>query len=184
MLRAVLAFSLLALPFAAQAVSYRCVGKDGKKYYGQSVPAECLGQPVEQLNDQGLVVKRIDAAASAAERGKKDAEEAEHKKQEALAREQARKDNALLASYTSEGDIEAARVRALEGNQKSTREVEARIAALKQRRSAPGEDVKGIDTELAAQQGLLDAKHREAAAINAKYDEDKKRYVEITKRGK
>ncbi|HTP62406.1 MAG TPA: DUF4124 domain-containing protein [Burkholderiales bacterium] len=184
MLRAILAFSLLALPLAAGAVSYRCVGKDGKKYYGQSVPVECLGQPVEQLNDQGLVVKRIDAAASAAEREKKEAEEADRKKRELLAKEQGRKDNALLASYTSEGDIEAARVRALESNQKSTKEVEARIAALKKRRGAPGEDVKGIDTELAAQQGLLDAKRKEAAVINAKYDEDKKRYVEITKRGK
>jgi len=184
MLRVVLAFSLLALPFAAEAVSYRCVGKDGKKYYGQSVPAECLGQPVEQLNDQGLVVKHIDPAASAAEREKKVAEEAERKKREVLAKEQGRKDNALLSSYTSEGDIDAARGRALEDNLKSTREVEARIAALKKRRGAPGEDVKGIDTELAAQQSLLDAKRKEAAAINAKYDEDKQRYIEITKRGK
>jgi len=184
MLRAVLAFSLLALPFAAEAVSYRCVGKDGKKYYGQSVPVECLGQPVEQLNDQGLVVRHIDPAASAAEREKKEAEEAERKKHEAQAKEQGRKDNALLSSYTSEGDIDAARRRALEDNQRSTAEVEARIAALKKQRGAAGEDVKGVDAELAAQQGLLDAKRKEAAAINAKYDEDKKRYIEITKRGK
>jgi hypothetical protein len=184
MLRAALAFAIAALPFAAQAQSYRCVGTDGKKYYGQSVPPQCLGQPVEQLNERGMVVKRLDPAASAAERERKVIEEEERKKREAQAKEQGRRDNALLASYTSEQDIEAARVRALEGVQKAARDIEERIAALKKRRSAPNQDVKTIDVDLAAQEALLTAKKKESDGINAKYDEDKKRYIEITKRGK
>jgi hypothetical protein len=139
---------------------------------------------VEELNAQGMVVKRLDAAASADERAKKDAEDADRKKREALSKEQNRRDNALLASYTSEKDIEAARGRALEGAQKSAAEVEERIAALKKRRSAPNQDVKGIDVELKAQEGLLAARRKEMDSINAKYDEDKRRYIEITKRGK
>ncbi len=169
MLRTALAIAILALPFAAQAQSYRCVGADGKKYYGSSVPPQCLGRPVEELNAQGMVSKRFDAAASADERAKK---------------EQGRKDNALLASYTSEKDIEAARGRALEGVLKATAEVEERIAALKKRRGAPNQDVKTIDVDLKAQEGLLAVKRKEMDSINAKYDEDKKRYIEITKRGK
>ncbi len=44
---AVLIVAGLALvPLAAGAQSYRCVGKDGKKYYGQAIPPECLGLPV------------------------------------------------------------------------------------------------------------------------------------------
>jgi hypothetical protein len=184
MLRAVIAIAIAALPLAADAQSYRCVGKDGKKYYGQSMPPQCLGQPVEQLNSQGLVVKRLDAAATADERAKKDAEDADRKKREASAKEQGRKDNALMASYTSEKDIEIARGRALEGNQRSVKDIEDRLAALKKRRSAPGEDAKGIDADQKAQEGLLAVKKKEIDAINAKYDEDKKRYIEITKRGK
>jgi hypothetical protein len=115
MLRAAFALAIVLLPLAALAQSYRCVGTDGKKYYGSSVPPQCLGQPVEQLDSRGVVVKRIDAAASADERAKKDADEADRKKRETLAKEQGRKDSALMASYTSEKDIDVARGRALEG---------------------------------------------------------------------
>lgn len=184
MLRAVLALALAALPLAALAQSYRCVGTDGKKYYGSSVPPQCTGQPVEQLNNQGVVVKRIDAQVSADERAKKDADDADRKKRETLTKEQNRKDSALLASYTSEKDIEIARGRALEGNLGSVKELEGKIAALKKRRSAPNEDVKGIDIDLKAQEGLLASKKKDIDTINAKYDEDRKRYIEISKRGK
>ena len=184
MLRILLAAVVAALPLAAQAQSYRCVGKDGKKYYGQSMPPQCVGQPVEQLNAQGLVVKRIDPAASADERAKKDAEEADRKKRAALAKEQGRKDNALLSSYASEQDIDIARARALEGNRRAVKDAEERVAALKKRRAAPGADLKAIDADLKAQEGLLAANRKEIDAINAKYDEDKKRFVEITKRSK
>jgi len=184
MLRAALVIAIAVLPFAVQAQSYRCVGADGKKYYGSSVPPQCVGRPIEELNNQGMVVKRRDAAATADERAKKEADEAEMKKRAAAAKEQGRKDNALLASYTSEKDIESARARALEGVQKQTAEVEQRIAALKKRRDTPNQDVKAIDVDLRAQEGLLASKRKEMGAINARYDEDKKRYIEITKRGK
>ena len=182
MLRAAFFIAIAALPLAVAAQSYRCVGKDGKKYYGQSVPTECLGQPIEQLNAQGLVVKKIDAQASADARAKKEAEEAERKKREAVSREESRRDRALLATYTSEKDVDEARTRALEGNRQQLKEVEARIADLTKRRTAA--NAASIDTEMKAQEGLLAAKRKEAEAINHRYDDDRKRYVELTKKGK
>jgi Domain of unknown function (DUF4124) len=184
MLRAVLAIAIAALPAAAEAQSYRCVGKDGKKYYGQSVPPQCVGLPIEQLNAQGLVVKRIDAQASADERAKKEAEEADRRKREAISKDEGRRDRALMATYTSEKDVEDARARALEGNRQQVKEGEARIAALKKRRTSPSEDAAGIDIELKAQESLLAAKKKEAEAINHRYDDDKKRYADLTKKGK
>jgi hypothetical protein len=183
MLRAALVFAIALLPLAALAQSYRCVGKDGKKYYGSTVPPQCLGQPVEQLDNRGMVVKRFDAQVSADERSKKEAEEAERRKQATAAKEQGRRDNALLASYTSEKDIEVARARALESSQQSIKDTESRIAALNKSRSAPKADAKAIDAELKAQQGVLAARKKEMDAINARYDEDKKRYIAI-KQGK
>jgi len=184
MLRAALAIAIAALPLAAQAQSYRCVGKDGKKYYGQSIPPQCVGLPIEQLNAQGLVIKKIDAQATADERAKKEAEEADRKKRETASKEASRRDRALLATYTSEKDVEEARTRALEGNRQQVKDVEAKIAALKKRRAAPGEDASSIDIDLRAQEGLLAAKKTEADAINARYDDDRKRYVELTSKGK
>ena len=184
MLRTALVIVIAALPLAAEAQSYRCTGKDGKKYYGQSVPPQCAGLPIEQLNAQGMVVKKIDAQATADERAKKEAEEVERKKREAVSKEEGRRDRALLATYTSERDIEDARARALSSNRAQIAESEARIAALKKRRESPSEKAGNIDVDLKAQEGLLAAKKKEADTINARYEDDKKRYLELTKKGK
>lgn len=198
---AVLAALAAMLPLAAGAQSsYRCVGKDGKKYYGSTVPPACLGQPVEQLNSQGMVVKRFDAAASAAEREKKAAEDEERKKREAISKEEGRRNRALLATYTNEKDIDQARGRALKDNELAVKDIEARIGALKKRQDdlkkemefyqgknkAPAkleQDVKNAEFDLKTQQNLLAAKKKEVEQINARYDEDKKRYNELTKGG-
>jgi hypothetical protein len=195
---AVLAALLALLPLAADAQSaYRCVGKDGKKYYGSAVPPECLGQPVEQLNNQGMVIKRFDAAASAAEREKKAAEAEERKKREAISKEEGRRNRALLATYTSERDLEDARKRALAENQRAVAEVQARIAGIKKdqnrltkelefytgKNKPPAkltEEITNTEIDIKAQQGLLEAKKKEVDIINAKYDDDKKRYRELT----
>jgi hypothetical protein len=184
MLRTALVIAIAALPMAAEAQSYRCVGKDGKKYYGQSAPPQCAGQPIEQLNAQGLVVKKIDAQATADERARKEAEDAERRKREAVSKEEGRRDRALLATYTSEKDIEDARARALAGNREQVKESQARIAALQKRRASPGENTSAIDAELKAQEGLLGVKKKEADAVNARYDEDRKRFAELNKKGK
>jgi len=201
MLRTALIVAIAALPMSAAAQSYRCVGKDGKKYYGQSVPLQCLGMPVEQLNKQGMVIKRYDAAESAAEREKKAAEQAERKKREAITKEEGRRNRALLATYTSEKEIENARARALKDNQLAVKDVENKIALLKTRQAglakeldfyqgknkAPAkleQDIKNTQIDLKAQEGLLAAKKKEVDSINEKYDDDKKRYVELTKRSK
>jgi len=193
-----LAASLALLPFAADAQSYRCVGKDGKTYYAQSVPQACLGQPVEQLNAQGMVVKRFDAAASAADREKKLAEAEERKKREAVSKEEGRRNRALLATYTNEKDIDQARARALKENEAAVADIEKRIAALLKRKDElkkeldffqgknkpPArleQDVKNIEFDIATQQELLGTKKKEVAQINARYDDDKKRYSELTK---
>jgi hypothetical protein len=184
LLAALLALPLL-LPDTAGAQSYRCVGKDGKKYYGQSVPPACLGMPVEQLNAQGHVVKKFDAQASADERAKKEAEEVERKKREAISKEEGRRDRALLATYTSEAEIDQARTRALKDNQASIAEIQNKIALLHKKRGEPNaKDKAGLDADLRAQEGLLAVKKKEADSINHRFDDDKKRYAELTRKGK
>lgn len=197
---AVLAASLALLPFAADAQSYRCTGKDGKKYYGSAVPPQCLGQPVEQLNAQGLVVKRFDAAASSAEREKKQAEDEERKKREVTSKEEGRRNRALLATYTNEKDIEDARARSLKDNEAAVKDIEKRIVGLKKRQDElkkelefysgknkpPAkleQDIKSAEFDVKTQEDLLAAKKKEVEKINARFNDDKKRYNELTKGG-
>lgn len=189
---------LAVLPLAAQAQSYRCVGADGKKYYGQTIPPQCAGQVIEELSKQGLVVRRIDPQATAQQRAAKEAEDAARKKVDATAKEDQRRAKALLATYTSEKDIELARQRALEDNEKAVKEIEARVGTLKKRhgelqkelefyqgKNKPPaklqEELKSAEIDLKGQEGLLAAKKKDVDAINAKYDDDKKRYLELTK---
>ena len=199
---AVLVATLALLPFAADAQSYRCVGKDGKKYYGQNLPTECLGQPAEQLNRQGMVIKRIDPQASAAERAKKESEDEDRKKRESVSKEEGRRNRALLATYTSDKDIEQSRARALQDNEAAVKEIEGKIAALKKRqadlqkelaaskggKNAPSprlaQDIKGVEFDIKTQEDLLAAKKKDVDAINARYNDDKRRYNELTKGSK
>ena len=177
---AVLGAALALASFSAAAQSYRCVGTDGKKYYGSSIPPQCVGVMVEQISPSGAVMKRIPPQAGADERAKKAAEEAERRKQAAIAKEQARRDQALLGTYASEKDVEDTRRRALENDTRLLREVEGKIVELKKRKAA-GQDVAA---ELSAQEGLAASKKKEISAINAKYDEDKKRFLQLTGQGK
>jgi hypothetical protein len=180
-------------------LTYRCVGKDGKKYYGSTVPTPCLGQPIEQLNTSGMVVKRINPESDEKERVAKDAEAKKKREGEAAAREAARRNSALLATYTSEQDIDDARSRALAENEKAVKDVELRIDALKKRQATydkelefykgdnkpPArlqDDIRDAEIDLQAQQNLLVAKKKDAENINAKYSGDKKRYRELTGR--
>ena len=198
MLRIVLVFAIATLSFAAEAQSYRCVGKDGKKYYGQSIPPACLGMPVEELNAQGMVTKRFDAAASAAEREKKAADEEERKKREIVTKEEGRRNRALLATYTDEKDIESSRGRALQGNEAAVKDIQRRIDALRKRqeelkkeleffqgKNKPpaklSDDIRNIDFDVKTQEDLMAAKKKEVSLINSRYDDDKKRYTELTK---
>ena len=201
MLRIALVIAVAALPFVAEAQSYRCTGKDGKKYYGQSIPPACLGMPVEQLNAQGLVTKRFDAAASAAEREKKAADEDERKKRDVVTKEEGRRNRALLATYTSEKDIDSSRGRALQDNELAVKDIQRRIDALRKRqnelkkeldffqgKNKPpaklSDDIRNIEFDIKTQDELMAAKKKEVALINSRYDDDKKRYGELTKAAK
>ncbi|MBI4123808.1 MAG: hypothetical protein HY467_02800 [Betaproteobacteria bacterium] len=201
------AAALMIAPLAADAqqkgdsFTYRCTGKDGKKYYGSTIPTPCLGQPIDQLNMRGMLVKRIDPEGDEKARLEKEAEEKRLREEGAAKKEALRRNRALLATYTSEKDIDAARRRALAENQKAVKEAEQRIEALKKRRAGydkelefykdgnkpPAklqEDIRATEVDIEATQGLLASKRKQTEAINAKYNEDKRRYVELTRGGK
>jgi DNA repair exonuclease SbcCD ATPase subunit len=149
---------------------------------------------VEELSPQGMVVRRLDPEGSEKERLAKEANEAKKREENAAAKEAARRTRALMATYTSERDIEEARARALAENQKALKDLEGRIEAIRNRQSdyekelefykgknkPPAkltEDIKSAADDLKLQQDALAAKKREVESINAKYDEDKKRYA-------
>jgi len=199
------ATALIVAPLAAYSqarpgeLTYRCVGKDGKKYYSSTLPQQCIGVPVEQLNTSGMVVRRINPEGDEKERAVKEAEAKKKREDDAARREAVRRNSALLATYTSAQDIDEARSRALADNQKALKDVELRIEAIKKRRASydkelefykgdnkpPArlqDDIRDAEIDLKAQENLLAAKKKDVDTINAKYDQDKQRYLELTGR--
>ena len=198
--------ALVAAPLAALAqpsgeYTYRCTGNDGKKYYGSTIPNACLGRPLELINKQGLMVKRIDPEGDEKKRIAKEAEAEKKRELEAATREAQRRTRALLATYTSEKDIEESRTRDLRNHDRGVQEVQKRIEDIKKRQerfekeldlfktagkgeppSRLREEITNAQIDLKAQETLLDAKHKEALGINARYDEDKRRYKEAVGR--
>jgi hypothetical protein len=172
------AAALMLAPLACGAQSYRCVGQDGKKYYGSTVPRPCIGRPVEELNAHGMVVKRIDPEGSEKERIAKEAKEAKQREEVSAQREVTRRNRALLATYTSLKDIDDARGRALAENQKAVEEIQARIERIK--KGQAGYDARNAEADLKYHEQLLAAKQKEVAHINEKYGADRKRYAELT----
>ena len=129
----------------------------------------------------------------------KEAEAEKKRELEAAQKDAQRRNRALLATYTSEKDIEESRRRALSDHQKQVQEVEKKIDDIRKRQvrfekdlavykeAGKGEpparlreEVTNAEIDLKAQQGLLEAKKKEAAGINARYDEDRRRYREAT----
>jgi hypothetical protein len=176
---------------------YKCKDASGRVYYTQVPPRECLGRDTLELNKSGTaVIKETGRAPTPAEAK---AQEAERKKQAEVAekeKEERRKNTALLNTYASEKDIEDQRARALKEAQTAIEDTEKHIAGLQKRQKdleaekefytkkpippKVRQEISNNDIEIKNQTVLLESKKSEISQINAKYDEDKRRYVELT----
>ena len=183
---------------AAQERMYKCVDAKGKVYYTQVPPPECLGRDTQELNKSGTLIRKKPVATplSPAQEQAREAERRKKIEDEERSREQRRKNLALLNTYSSEKDIEDARTRALTEAQGAIEDTERRIeGAQKRHQELEAEkefyvkkpmpfklkqEIANNDIEIQNQIVLLDAKKKEISTINAKYDEDKRRYVELT----
>lgn len=188
---------LLSAHAAAQQRMYKCVDAKGKVYYTQVPPKECAGLDTQEISRQGRVTKRTEAALTPEQQAAREEEKKKKQEQEIAAREERRRAQALLNTYSSEKDLEEARARALKDNEVAIQESEKRIAGAEKRKKeldAEKEfylkkpmppklalDIKNNETEIRNQRELLEAKKKQVTSINAKYDEDRRRYRELTK---
>jgi DNA repair exonuclease SbcCD ATPase subunit len=185
----------LALPAQAEQAGvrmYKCVDAAGKVYYSDKLNPDC-GQNAE-LNRQGVVMKKKEIAKPS------------QSPNEVVAmvkntREQDRRDRALMATYTSEEEIDAARDRSLSLPMQGTKTIESKLDKANQQLSALKEraetlatqkkplpahlledvnvsqmQVSGLETELAQRKA-------QSEAIRARYEADKQRFRELKNPG-
>jgi len=187
--------ALAAAPAAAQQRMYKCVDAKGKTYYTQIPPRECLGRDTQEMNKAGML-KKTERPVSPAELQAREAERKKKLEQGDKGKEERRKSDALLATYPSEKDIEDARGRALKEAQAAIAETEKRVANAHRRskelesekeffvkKPLPAklkQEITSNEIDIKNQTALLEAKKKEISTINAKYDDDKRRYIELT----
>jgi DNA repair exonuclease SbcCD ATPase subunit len=188
--------ALAVAPTSAQQRLFKCKDSKGKTYYTQTPPTECLGKEIDELSKQGRVVKKGEAAPTPEQIAAREAGEKRKKEEELAAKEEKRKNEALLNTYSSEKDIEDGRQRALKQADQATKEIEKHIAETQRRAKDLVEekefyakkpmpkklqdDIKNNESDLKGQQEALAAKKKDLGEINAKYDEYKRRYLELT----
>jgi hypothetical protein len=178
---------------------YCCTDAAGMYVCGDILPQACYGRAYRELGVDGRTLREFAAPLSAEQRAEQRARQAaeeEKRKQDAIAqKERQRKDDALLATYSNLNDIEAMRKRSLADIKQVIDNAETRIAEIKAlrkkyedeaefyvKKTVPDEIRKGLaDTEfeIKAQESIIAARKNDAAAIEAKYDEDRKRFLDL-----
>ena len=115
------------LPLPSQAQQLFCCQLQGKKVCGDRLPDQCVGKP-HTVRGPGGTVRQVDGMLTPEQRNQKEAEEKRKVAEKEAQAEQRRKDNALLATYMSERDIDAARQRAETDVQTAIKQAEEKIA--------------------------------------------------------
>ena len=193
----------LLLGLSTQALAagnlFCCIDTNGKQICGDLLPQACYGRAYREIGDSGRTLRNVEAPLTAEQRAQRAVEDEKRKAEEAARREQQRKDQALLNTYGNERDIEAMRTRAQDDVQKSIKAAEVKISEIRaqrkkfeneaefyKRKKMPADVQKGLsdaDFEIKAQESIIEAKTKELEIIRQKYDEDKRNFIDLSKRG-
>ena len=193
----------LAASSAAQA-AYKCKDERGLTHIGDTPPAGCANVPMYETTRSGTIIRRIEPTPTGDQLKARQEEEARAKEAAKAAAEQRRKDLALLATYSTEKDIDTSRdlnVKPIEGRIKSAQErtlaVDKRLEDLEaemefykagksskaaKMREPPAQlksDLERTKQEKASLARNIADYEKEMQQVRERYDADKRRWVEL-----
>jgi hypothetical protein len=187
--------AILVAGTASAAGLYKWTDDQGAVHYSDKAPPEMPAKGATVLDKQGRSIKKIDPPLKP-EEIKAKADEDERQRALAKARDdQARKDKALMQSYSSENEIDLARTRALTTIDTQVKAAQAYSTDLVRRQKDIAKRKEGyggkpipvelqhesdaVDTELSRQTILIRQKQEEQTMVTAKYDTIKERWRQI-----
>lgn len=187
----------LTLSFPAMATLYKWVDDNGTTHYGETIPPEYADRDHQVLNNEGRVI-RSEEVMTPERRRAKNLEDAKKREKAEAALERERHDKTLINIYNSADEIDLARMR-------NVQQIDARINAVNASIKAANDNLLSLQTEAdnlakanrkipaSLQQDLQDAQDRltklqqeaaipqaEKTALEARFDADKARYIELT----
>ena len=186
---------LLVTALPAQAKLYKWVDAQGRVHYTDTPPPQTSTHAVTELGKTGQAMKRTE---SVQERRAREAEERRLAELRKIAEEQARKDRALLGTYTRVSEIDLARDRALEHHRLAiagaqtrlkqvsvkAREILEKIQTITQRgRPVPPylqNQLNATQKEAEDLKKIIRVNQDALITVRARYEADKARYIELT----
>lgn len=195
---ALLVALLAPLASAAQSTgrTIYCCDVNGQPVCGDILPAACYGRAYREISPFGSVRRHVPAPLTAEEIERRDEAIRRRKEAEAAALKQRRLDQALLETYPDAAEIEIRRDRALSELDRTIADLRVRETELLSRKVKLAEEVEShrgqtlprglvedlinVDGEIVAQRSIIDAKLRERESIRLRFDEDRRRYRELT----
>ncbi len=190
---------LLSATFSlpVEAKLYKWVDNDGITHYGEVVPPEYADKDRVELNRDGRVIGEQEVLTPERRLAKERAD-AKKRAEDQLATDRQRRDKTLLNTYSNVNEIELARNRSLQ-------QIDARINVIQSSINIASKDLAGLQQEadgytqrnreipqslkddLQNAQARLDILNHDLAqpladkaTIEARYDADKQRYIELT----
>lgn len=195
--RVVIAAVLCGLSLPGAARTYKWIDDKGITHYGDTIPAEFKDKANTELSKRGIAIKKTDQALTPEEIRARQEEAARAKQDEARAKEQRRRDQALLQSFTTERDIELKRDRDLQqielgiaNNQAVLKSAEKRLTENRVRaegltkagKPIPDglkQDIEGDEGEKLRLERLIEQKRQELGVVREKYAEYQRRFAEL-----
>ncbi len=198
--RLLLLLALLAPGWAAaERLTYCCQDDAGHQTCGDVLPAQCYNKAYRVLGSKGLTVRRVETPLTPEQRAQREADEQRKQSEERVAREQRRRDMALLETYASDKDIDATRDRILRGHEQSLRDLQTRRVDLQKKQKAYASEaefyvkkpmppelrngIKDTDAELQGLDAQVAARQKDADATRARFDDEKQRFLDLKRRG-
>lgn len=165
---------------------------------GDRVPPEYQDGATKELNRRGITIRQSDPSLTAEQRRVQQAEDERKQAEAQKMEERRRQDNAILATFATEKEIDLKRARDVQQLQSSIDTLQTNLGHANDRQAekrarieqfrtnnkpvppAVQEEFDRSERENEKLESQIAQRRKDIAALNQRYDEIKKRFVELT----
>lgn len=187
------------LSMSASAQLYVCTTRSGKTLSGDRPPEECADRTIRELRSDGSVRRVIEPPLTDEQKAQREQERKKREAEELAAREQLRRDRALLEAYASELEIEEARDRQLAQRHQSIEVAQKRLQGHHEARKKLDEEkefyakrqipdklkraYEASDAIIRSEEKVIAAFKADIVRINERFDDERRRFRELVSSG-
>jgi membrane-associated HD superfamily phosphohydrolase len=188
---------LAAAPASAQL--FVCTTSGGKTITSDRPPPECADRAIRELRSDGSTKRVIEPPLTPEQKAQREVERKKRLQEEEIAREQLRKDKALLEAYSTEAEIDDARDRQiaqrnqmietaakrLETHQRERKKLDSELEFYVNR-PVPDTLKRKIESNTAiarSEEKIIASLKADIVRINERFDEDRRRFRELVSSG-